>query len=160
MNPVTDKLIKVLGVVLLLLSLGVSIPLTISTLQEGGGPWGFGVIGLPVLLPLSACLLFGIAGLQQHVVKQREFFIGAQIITLITGIVSFFIFPVLPVFLFLLPVLLSTIGIINKRQFKFFLWLMITLAIMANILLLKWEFDFGRTIPLLQFFESGQSPDP
>jgi hypothetical protein len=34
---------------------------------------------------------------------------------------------------------------------------MIALALIANILLLKWEIEFGRILPLLQLFESSES---
>lgn len=160
MHRVTDLPVKVLSIVLLVLSIAVSVPLTVVTWRSGGGPWGFGIVGLPVLIPLSAYLLFGIAGLAKQEVVQREWFIGAHLITLIAGIAGLFMFPVYPVFVAVIPVLLATVGIIDKRHFKALLLLMISLAIVANIVLLKWEVDFHRALPLLQLFERSGFAEP
>ncbi|MFN6090617.1 MAG: hypothetical protein ACK47E_17870 [Cyclobacteriaceae bacterium] len=42
------------GAALILLSILVAIPLTIKTICTNGGTWGFGIIGLAILLPLDA----------------------------------------------------------------------------------------------------------
>lgn len=150
MNNFPDKLSRALGILLVLLSLTVSIPLAVRTWQNQGGPWGFGIVGLPVLLPLGSYILFGIAAFPRQPVRRREFFIGAHLVTLVVGFASFFIFPVYPPALMVIPLALATIGIVSRRHFAFFLVLMITLAIIANFILLKWELDFGRSLPLLQ----------
>lgn len=160
MSRATDWPVKVLSIILIVLSIAVSIPLTIVTWRAGGGPWGFGIVGLPVLIPLSAYLLFGIAGLAKQEVVQREWFIGAHIITLVAGIAGLFLFPVYPTFVAAIPLLLAALGIIDKKHFKGFLLLMISLAIVANIVLLKWEVDFDRTLPLLQLFERSGVAEP
>lgn len=152
LNRVFMVLLRVSGAVLILLSITVSIPLLIHTYREGGGPWGFGVIQIPVLLPLSAYVLFGVAGFVRQRSDQRKYFIAAHVVTLLVGLISLYVFPVYPVFLTLIPLFLATFGIINKEHFQFYLLLMIWLAIVANILLLKWELEFGRSIPVLQFF--------
>lgn len=157
MNTFTDRVTRVLGVLLVVLSVAVSIPLTLRTWMEQGGPWGFGIVSLPVLLPLSFLILFGIAALPAQWVRRREYFIGAHLVSLVVGITSFLMFPVYPALLMVIPVALASIGIVSKRYLRFFLLLMIVLPIIANLLLFKWEVDFGRTLPLLQFFESTTS---
>ena len=151
---------RLVGIILIVLSLTVSVPLVFITWQEGGGAWGFGIIGLPVLLPLSAYILFGIAAVPRNIARQRKLFIGAHLVTLGTGLTSLYFFPVYPALFVVIPVLLATVGIMSRKRFKLYLLLMISLAIAANLILLKWEFDFGRTLPILQLFESTDGPDP
>ena len=151
---------KIAGLLLILLSMSVVIPLSIITIKTGGGTSGFGIIGLPVLLPLSAYLLFGIAAWLKFEARQRRIFIAAHIITFSTGLIGVLLFPVYPKPIVLIPLALAVFGIANKRNFKYYLFLMIFLAIAANILLLKWELEFDRTLPLFQLFQSSRSIDP
>lgn len=153
-----DSITRWSGVILVILSLAVSIPLALHTWKDSGGPWGFGVISLPVLVPLSAYILFGIAGMVRG--GQRSLFVAAHVITLLIGIVAFIIFPVYPVGLTMIPVVLATVGVINKKHGIYYLLLMIVLGVIANLVLLKWELDFGRTVPLLQLFQEHAHPDP
>jgi hypothetical protein len=44
---------KIAGILAVILSLTICIPLTIKTYLEGGGPWGFDMVSLPILIPLS-----------------------------------------------------------------------------------------------------------
>lgn len=144
---------KIAGLILIILSFTIAIPLTIKTIETGGGPWGFGVIGLPILLPLSTYFLFGITGIMnQNEERQRKLFIASQIISFATGIISYTIFPVLPWIVILVPLIVGIVSIANKKNFSYYVAVMIWLPIAANILLLKWEFDFGRTLPLFQLF--------
>ncbi|MGC1243980.1 MAG: hypothetical protein WA874_20485 [Chryseosolibacter sp.] len=160
MNTVIDRVTRLSGAILIILSLTVSVPLVIHTWQNKGGPWGFGIIGLPVLIPLAAYILFGVAGMIRNEASRRKVFVSAHVVTLITGLITLAIFPVYPVAFAVIPVLLATAGIINKKHFRIFLLMMIVLAIAANILLLKWELEFGRTIPVLQLFQNHSHPDP
>lgn len=151
---------RITGVILILLSSTVVVPLTIKTIETGGGPWGFGIIGLPVLLPLSAYLLFGLAGVVSGDARQRNLFITAHFVTIIVGLGSLLVFPFYPAFFALIPIVLAILGISNKKYFRHYLLAMMFLAIVANILLLKWELDFGRAIPLLQLFQPSGSINP
>ena len=155
---VIDSITRWSGVILVILSLAVSIPLTLHTWKDAGGPWGFGIVSLPVLIPLSAYALFGIAGVASK--GQRILFVSAHAVTLLIGIVAFIIFPVYPVGLTMIPVLLATVGIVNRKYAIYYLLLMIVLGIIANLALLKWELDFGRAIPLLQLFQEQAHGDP
>lgn len=147
---------KLAGIVLILLSILVSIPMTIKTLQHDGGPWAFGVVGLSILIPLSTYLSFGIAGMINKEAKQWTAFIVSHLITVSTGIVSLISFPVYPKIIVVIPIVLAILGIVNKKTFRFYLFSMLLLAIAANIALLNWEFDFGRSFPLFQLFEPGR----
>lgn len=144
---------KAAGLLLILLSISVTISLTIKTFVTGGGTWGFGIVGIPILLPLSAYLLFGIAGWINNESLQRKIFITAHLVTLSIGLISLIIFPVYPKAFVLIPLSLAILSMVSKNRFKYFLLIMILLAIVANILLLKWEIDFDRTLPIFQLFE-------
>jgi hypothetical protein len=144
---------KAAGLLLILLSISVTISLTIKTFVTGGGTWGFGIVGIPILLPLSAYLLFGIAGWINNEALQRNLFIIAHLVTLSIGLISLIIFPVYPKAFVLIPLSLAILSMVRKNRFKYFLLVMILLAIVANILLLKWEIDFDRTLPIFQLFE-------
>jgi hypothetical protein len=147
---------KYCGIVSILLSVLVAIPLTIKTIIEGGGPWGFEIISLAVLVPLSCYLVFGIAGVLKDDDKQRSVFIVAHVLTIITGIFGYFTFPVFPFWVALVPLTLAVAGIASHRKFQYFLLLMILLSLAANGLLLKWEIDFGRTVPLFELFQPSE----
>lgn len=154
MNLLLNKLNRFLGSVLILLTCTVSVPLSILTFQTHGGPWGFGVIGLPVLLPLTAYSLFGLAPWFKKEATQRRIFLAAHVITIVTGVSSIFIFPVYPLGVAVIPLALAVLGFVDKRHLLYYLFLMIVLAIVANALLLHWEIEFGRTLPLFQLFQS------
>lgn len=145
---------KILGVLLILLSVLVSIPLSIKVAIEGGGPWGFEVVSLAVLVPLNAYIFFGLAGLISEKNKQRRIFIIAHAITIGCGLISLFIFPVYPTWVPLIPIGLAIAGIISYKNYNYFLLIMILLGLDANVMLLTWEVDFGRAAPLFQLFQS------
>ncbi len=144
---------KAAGLLLILLSISITISLTIKTFVTGGGTWGFGVVGIPILLPLSGYVLFGIAGWINNEAVQRKVFITAHLVTLSVGLITLIIFPVYPKAFVLIPLSLAIFGMLSQNKFKYFLLLMILLAIVANILLLKWEIDFNRTLPIFQLFQ-------
>lgn len=161
---INERLLKrttwLAGAVLIALTVLVVLPLTIKILTEGGGMWGFNVIGLPELLPLCAYLLFGIAGMLPSRDHQRNIFIAAHCLTIIVGVTSLFFIPVYPFKLALIPLMLAVVGIFSRSKFKYFLVLMILLGILANGLLLKWELDFHRSLPIVELFRSQQSIEP
>ena len=141
------------GLLLIMLTITVAIPLTIKSFQTNGGTWGFGIIALVILLPLCGCLLFGIAGMIRQLEIQRWIFVSAHVVTIITGVVGHFILPVYPTYVVLIPIALATWGILSYKKYQYFLLAMIVLAISANVVLLKWEVDFGRTVPVIQLFQ-------
>src|SRR5689334_10427721 len=94
---------KICGVACITLTVLVAIPLTVKTIMEGGGPWGFEIVGLAILVPLSGYFLFGIAGCFQDDEKQRRLFIVAHVVTIITGIMGYFTFPIYPIWVALIP---------------------------------------------------------
>jgi hypothetical protein len=148
------SIIKILSVFLILLSVLVSIPLSIKVAMEGGGPWGFEVVSLAVLVPLNAYIFFGLAGLIGEKNKQRRIFIIAHAITIVCGLIGLFTFPVYPIWIPLIPSGLAIAGIISYKNYSFFLLIMILLGLAANIILLAWEIEFGRAVPLFQLFLS------
>lgn len=143
---------KAAGLLLILLSISVTISLTIKTFVTGGGTWGFGIVGIPILLPLSAYIIFGIAGWIENEALKRKIFITAHWVTLSIGLISLIIFPVYPKVFVLIPLSLAILSMVSKDRFEYLLLTMILLAIVANILLLKWEIDFNRTLPIFQLF--------
>lgn len=141
------------GVILVVLSFTVAVPLTIKTFETAGGTWGFGIVGIPILVPLSTYFLFGIAGLiSKNDEMQWRIFVAAHIVSVATGLVCLLLFPLLPFVIIFFPAVLAVLGFSGKKYVKYYLFLMIVLAIVANLLLLKWELDFGRSLPLFQFF--------
>lgn len=151
---------RVMAITLILLVTMVSLPLTISTYETGGGPWGFGMIGLHVLLPLNAYLVFAIAALVAAEKARWYLFIAGHVISITIGLISFYVFPVLPKVLLLNPALLAIVGILNKKHLNAYLCVMIVLAVVANIVLLKWELDFDRTIPLIDLLKPVPQIEP
>jgi hypothetical protein len=150
-------IIHIAAVALILLSFIVSIPLTIITYQDNGGLWAFGIIGLPILIPLSFYLLFGVAGLIRHEHSQRRWFVVALVTTFLAGVATLIILPVYPIALALVPLILSVLGMVSRSRYKYYLIIMLCLGIVANIMLLKWEIDFDRQLPVIQLFSSRAS---
>lgn len=159
-NPKVGLVLKLSGWMLIGLSLLVSLPLTLKTIREGGGPWGFEIIGLAVLLPLNGYLIFGVAAIANRTETQRLLFLVGHIFTLICGIAGHLIFPVYPNWITLAPVLLALAGIVSRNNFRLFLVGMIVLASAANVMLLVWEIEFGRTLPLLQWLQDSAEAAP
>jgi hypothetical protein len=157
-NPEEIKMInKWAGSVLILLSILVAIPLTIKTISTNGGTWGFGIIGLAILLPLDAYVIFGVAGLLNSQDKQQLLFRLGHLLSVSIGVIGLIIFPLFPFAVAIVPVVLSMFSFFDKKHFRFYLLLMIVLALTANGLLLKWELDFGRAIPFFQLFQTEAS---
>lgn len=146
----------ILAVVLILLTIVVSLPLTIRTLQVGG-TWGFDIIGLHILLPLNASAAFSIPGLLRGGNSLWRTFWASHLLVLTTGVIASLVFPVLPFYVYIFPIALSAVSLLNKRLFPTFLIIVLLLGIIANVVLLKWEFDFDRTLPLLQLFQSSSA---
>lgn len=142
------------SIILIALSLVVAIPLSIMTYQDNGGPWGFGIIGLPILIPLSFYILFGFVGLIRREDYQRKWFVITLGITFLIGMVMLVILPVYPVAIVLVPLVLSAFGMLSHARFKYYLIFMLVLGIAANIMLLKWEVDFNRNLPIIQLFSA------
>jgi uncharacterized BrkB/YihY/UPF0761 family membrane protein len=74
-----QSLNRVLSFIAVFLSISVAIPLTIKVIIEGGGPWGFEVVSLAILIPLSCYLLFGIAGILRDADRQKKVFIAGPV---------------------------------------------------------------------------------
>lgn len=146
-------IIRILSVILILLSVTVAIPLTIKTCLDNGGPWGFGMIGLPILIPLSLYILFGFTGIIRTPALQRQLFIISHVVTFCAGLTILIIFPFYPSWLVLFPVILAVAGILSRERYRIFLIVMITFGVVVNTMLLKWELDFHRPVPIVQLFQ-------
>jgi hypothetical protein len=146
--------IRILSLILILLSVTVVIPLTIKTFLDKGGPWGFGIIGLPILVPLSLYILFGFAGMMRTPALQRDIFITSHVVTFFAGVIILILLPVYPAWLVLFPIILAVAGILSRERYRVFLMVMIILGILINFLLLKWEVEFHRSLPILQLFQT------
>lgn len=159
-NHIAHWIIKAASVTVIVLSATVAIPLTIKTYRDGGGPWGFGMIGLPILIPLSLYFLFGIAALLKTPERQRQAYIISHLVTFSVGLIILILFPVYPLWLVSIPMILALAGIVSRQRYKAFLVLMIVLGVAANGILLKWELDFHRTLPILQLFQPAVEINP
>jgi hypothetical protein len=147
-----DTINKITGAILITLSVVVCIPLSVITWQTRGGTMGLGMVGLAILLPLSAYIIFGIAAFFGNPRLQRGLFVSGHIVSILIGIASLIIFPVYPKAFVAAPVLLALAGISSGRRIRYFLLGMIMLGVIANVLLLSWELDAGRNIPAAQVF--------
>jgi hypothetical protein len=145
---------RIIGGLLIVLSLAVSIPLTLKVYLDGGGTWGFGVIGFPVLIPLSFYILYGVTALIRPDNRQRKAFIACHFISFAASAVSMFMFPVYPTLLVSVPLLLAVFGLMSIGRYKYYLLSMQLFAIIANVVLLKWEFDFHRSLPVIELIAS------
>jgi hypothetical protein len=153
-DRIQNDICRALAFLLILLTMIVSIPLSIRTYRDNGGPWGFGIIGLHLLLPLNAYILFAVTALFREGQYQRMMFIGAHAVSLLVGSIAFIVFPILPAWLLLVPALVAMLSIFDRKHFTVYLMVLLILAVVANLILLKWEFDFSRTIPILEIFRS------
>ena len=145
---------RIFGIVLILLTLSVGIPLTIQFVISLWGNSGFGIIGPPILLPVNACALFAvITFLERDEDRVRTLFVRSHLITIAAAILGYIVFPKIPIVLIVIPIVLAALGIMDKKDLKYHILTMILLAIIANVILLKWEFDFDRTLPLIELFK-------
>jgi hypothetical protein len=103
-----------------------------------------------VLAPLCGYVLFAAAGLFTRQSTRRKVFLLAHVVSMSLGIVYCFIFPVYPIALIIVPLVFAALGIVDKRNFGYYLIIMQILGIAANIFLLAWEFSDGRSVPVLQ----------
>jgi hypothetical protein len=142
---------KFLGWLLIILTVTVSIPLTIITIVTDGGSWGFGIIGLAILFPLDVLGLFGITALLR-LDQQRKAFVASHIISVLVGVFGMLSFPIYPAAIVAIPLAMAAMGIASRRRTSHYLFVMIVLAVLSNLILLKWEIDFHRNLPLLQLF--------
>lgn len=145
---------KIAAALLIFLSIAVSIPLLLKTIVTHGGPWGFGMAGLGILIPLSGYIAFSIAPFQRSDIAQRNMFFFAQSLTFTAGTICLFFLPFYPLIILLIPLLLLIISIVDRKRYRIYLLICMVLAIAANLLFLVWEFDFDRTVPILQLFQS------
>jgi hypothetical protein len=145
---------RIVGALLIVLSLVVVIPLTIKVYLDSGGTWGFGVIGFPVLIPLSFYIFYGVTALIRPDNRQRSAFVVSHFVSFTVSAVSMFMFPVYPTLLVSVPLLLAVFGLMSIGRYRYYLLLMQLFAIISNILLMKWEFDFHRSVPIIELFAS------
>jgi hypothetical protein len=148
-----DIINKIMGLLAIGVSLAISIPLSIKVQLEGGGTWGFGIIGLPILLSLSAYILFGLTALIKSDRHQRTAFIITHFVSFGTSAIVMFLFPVYPTLLVSIPLVLAVFGLIMYTRYKYYLLAMLLFTLVENIVLLKWELDFHRTVPIIQLVD-------
>lgn len=80
-------------------------------------------------------------------------FVVAHGLCLAVGMVGFIIFPILPKAWLALPLLLALLSMFNRKWVHIFLFISLLLATAANVALLKWQFDFGHTVPIIEVFQ-------
>ncbi len=144
--------ILVTGILLVLATVLVSLPLTILTVIDKGGPLGFETMGLAVLVPLCAYIFFGISGLPREFLTRRKLFMIAHGVSILSGVVYSIIFPVYPITIVLIPMAFATFGIVDKRNTTYYLLFMQSLGVTANAVLLFWELKAAKNIPLFDLF--------
>lgn len=95
------------------------IPITVGVIKSGGGGFGFGLMFLPILVPLAFSALFGVFGLvdyQTYYSKTRKFLIGTHILTAIAGVMAFMIMPLFPFLILSIPLAVSLIKSMTKEN--------------------------------------------
>jgi hypothetical protein len=93
-------------------------PLTIKTIVSKGGGFGFGLIFLPILIPLSCSILFGLIGLLNYLENYRGvklLLAGTHFLTAVAGIGSFLLIPLFPFVVITIP-LAIWLGIAMTRE--------------------------------------------
>jgi hypothetical protein len=151
---------KILGGIVIFLSVTVSLPLIMLTIRTQGWTWGFGMAGIPVLLPLSGYLIFGIVPFLRNDDRRITLFLLGHIVVLAFGLGSVLLFHLYPTYLIFPPLILSVLSILDRRRWKFYIVVCMIFCIVLNVLFLKWEFDFGRTLPLMRLFQTeGEIPE-
>ena len=158
-RPRLQRVNRAAAALLILLSLTVSIPLMLKTIILHGGPWGFGMAGLGVLIPLSGYIVFAITPYLASETAQRKMFFSAQALTFAAGTICLMFLPFYPLIIVLVPMLLFGTSLVDRKRYRIYLLISMILAIAANLLFLVWEFDFDRTLPILQLFQPFQN-DP
>ena len=148
-----EDLNRIFGIVLILLTVAVGIPLTIQFIVSLFGNSGFGIIGPPILFPLNASVLFAlITFVTEEEDRLRVLFVRSHLVTVAGALVGYAIYPKIPIVLIIIPIVLAALGTFDKKDLKYPILTMILLAIIANVILLKWEFDFDRTVPVVELF--------
>lgn len=92
------------------------LPMTIQTIVSKGGGFGFGLLFLPILIPLSCSMLFGLIGLldyKENYKLVKLLITVAHLVTAFSGIVSFLFMPIFPIILLVI---------------QFSIWLLLTLT--------------------------------
>ena len=97
----------IIGLLLILISISVIVPLTVQVIKSGGGPFGFGALLLPAILPLSICTVFGLFGMidyEKNFRRIKNLFIIGHVLTAIIGIGIFLIIPIYPFLFIAIPI--------------------------------------------------------
>ena len=84
-------------------------------------------------------------------------FFSAQALTFAAGTICLMFLPFYPLIIVLVPMLLFGTSLVDRKRYRIYLLISMILAIAANLLFLVWEFDFDRTLPILQLFQPFQN---
>ena len=145
---------RVFSIVLILLTLSIGIPLTIQFIITLFGKSGFGIIGPPILFPLNTSVMFAvITFLESDEDRLRTLFVKSHLITIAAALLGYIVYPKIPIVLIVIPFVLAALGALDKKDLKYHILVMMLLAIISNVILLKWEFDFDRTLPIIELFK-------
>ncbi|WP_339787160.1 hypothetical protein [uncultured Imperialibacter sp.] len=108
-----------LGIILIVVSALTVIPLAVQTIQSDGGGFGFGLLLLPAILPLSFCIMFGLFGFlnyQRNYERIRKIFIAFHVLVAIIGLAAFIIMPVFPFMMISISIAFGLIMTMNQQN--------------------------------------------
>jgi hypothetical protein len=134
----------IIGLLQTIICLLVIVPFTVSVMRTGGGPFGFGALLLPAVLPLSFAGLFGIYGIldyESNFSRTKRLLVLTHVITAVAGVASFLFIPVFPFAFAAIPIAVMLLAGMSKENvgqkilitnalilscFLFFLYLLFT----------------------------------
>ena len=97
----------IIGPLQTIICLLIIVPLTVSVVRTGGGPFGFGALLLPAIVPLSFSALFGLFGIldyEKNFSNTRKLMAVVHVITAIAGVATFVFMPVFPFAFVAIPI--------------------------------------------------------
>jgi hypothetical protein len=95
------------------------IPMTFSIIKSGGGPFSWGLMVLPIVIPLSFSALFGLFGFfyfYQNYEITKRWLRRTHILTGIAGTLSFVIMPIFPALIVSIPLAIWLLETMTKEN--------------------------------------------
>ena len=131
------------------------IPLTIELLTNLNFGFNFGLLLLPIYIPLFLSLGFGIittlAYYYNYNSLKLKIYTLLHIIIAIIGSIACLIIPIIPTILIGLPLTIIMLYNLTYKNLENQLLIMNSLVICCEIAVMTLELSFGRNIPLLNF---------
>jgi hypothetical protein len=146
---------KVIGMLVLLVSIVTVIPITIRLFVHHGGAFGLGWLLIPLIIPLCAGTGYGILGVLNERLNDSQLnrrFVMVHLLVALAIIVSYISLPVFPYLLYSLPVFIWVF--IRYRKHVLLLLLLVNLlTLLGGLYLLATDWDNGRKVALIEVFK-------